>query len=371
MPRAKTLDLVHLAGQTIILGFAGTEMSDRVRGMLSDIQPAGVILFARNITGTQQTHALLRACRDLVKTPIFSCVDMEGGVVDRLKNVVAPAPAVETVAATGDPKLFRKHGKVIGETVRALGFNTDFAPVLDLGLPGSKSVLGSRTASADPAQVIEYARAFLLGLKTAGVLGCGKHFPGLGEANLDTHQELPTVQKDWKRLWNEDLLPYRKLRAQLPFVMVAHAAYPGVTHDNRPASLSEQWMTDILRKEIGYKGLIISDDLDMGGVLAAAPIEQAAVQTLRAGADMYLVCQHEENALRAHQAVVREAERDGEFAWRVTEAAQRVLAFKKKSREVKRHTAPPKEAVLEKLRRQLWELGEQVRLEGLAAEVRL
>jgi beta-N-acetylhexosaminidase len=278
---------------------------------------------------------------------------------------------VETVATTGDAKLFRKHGKVIGEAVRALGFNTDFAPVLDLGLPASKKVLGSRTASADPTQVIEYARPFLLGLKAAGVLGCGKHFPGLGEGNLDSHHELPVIQKDWKRLWNEDLLPYRKLRAQLPLVMVAHAAYPGVTHDQRPASLSQQWISDILRKEIGYKGLIVSDDLDMGGVLAAASVEQAAIETLRAGADIFLVCQQEENALRAYQAVVREAERDGEFAWRVSEAARRVLAFKKQAREVKRQAPPPKEQVLEKLRRQLWEMGEQVRLEGLAAEVRL
>lgn len=372
MPRAKkTLDLIQLVGQTLIMGFDGTEMSDRLRQQLSEIQPAGVILFARNIAGTQQTHALLRACRDLMNTPAFLCVDMEGGVVDRLKDVVAPAPSVELVAGTGDTKLFRKHGKIIGETVRALGFNTDFAPVLDLGLEASKSVLGSRTASADPAQVVEYARAFLRGLKTAGILGCGKHFPGLGEANLDTHHELPTIQKPWKKLWEQDLLPYRKLRADLPFIMVAHAAYPAVTRDNTPASLSHKWMSEILRKKMGYRGLIISDDLDMGGVLAAAPIDEAAVATLRAGADMFLVCQREENAWLAHEAVVREAERDGSFAWRVTEAAQRVLAFKKKAREVKRQSSPPNEQVLERLRRQLWELGEQVRFEGLAAEGRL
>ena len=371
MPRAKTSDIRKLAGQTLIMGFDGTEMSDRMRKRLDQIQPAGVILFARNIAGTQQTHALLRACRDLVDTPPFLCVDMEGGLVDRLKNVVAPAPPVESVAASGDPKLFRKHGKIIGETVRALGFNTDFAPVFDLGLDTSKKVLGSRTASADPTQVIEYAREFLRGLKAASVLGCGKHFPGLGEAKLDTHHELPAIGKSWKDLWEQDLLPYRKLRSEVPFVMVAHAAYPAVTRDNKPASLSAKWMGEILRKKIGYRGLIISDDLDMGGVLAAASIEEAAVETLRAGADIFLVCQKEENASRTFEAVVRQAERDPKFAGRVTEAARRVLACKKKAREVKRQSAPPNEQVLERLRRQLWELGEQVRLEGMAAEVRL
>ena len=371
MPRAKTSDLRQLAGHTLIMGFDGTEMSDRVRNRLGEIQPAGVILFARNIAGTQQTHALLRACRDLVETPPFLCVDMEGGLVDRLKNVVAPAPSVESVATSGDPKLFRKHGRIIGETVRALGFNTDFAPVFDLGLQKSKKVLGSRTASADAAEVIEYAREFLRGLKAAGVLGCGKHFPGLGEANLDTHQELPAIQKGWKQLWEQDLLPYRKLRSELPFVMVAHAAYPVVTRNNQPASLSSRWMSEILRRKIGYRGLIISDDLDMGGVLAAASIEEAAIETLRAGADIFLVCQKEENASRTYEAVVREAEKDRRFARRVGEAAKRVLAFKKKAREVKRQAPPPSEQVLERLRRQLWELGEQVRLEGMAAEVRL
>src|SRR5690242_17096347 len=163
MPPSKTSDLRHLAGQTVIMGFDGTEMSDRVRKRLAEIQPAGVILFARNIVGIQQTHTLLRACRDLVETAPFLCVDMEGGLVDRLKNVVAPAPAVESVATSGDPKLFRKHGRIIGDTVRALGFNTDFAPVFDLGLENSKKVLGSRTASADPTEVIEYARELLRG----------------------------------------------------------------------------------------------------------------------------------------------------------------------------------------------------------------
>ena len=371
MPPTKTSDLRQLAGQTIIMGFDGTEMSDRVRKRLAEIQPSGVILFARNIVGIQQTHTLLRACRDLVETAPFLCVDMEGGLVDRLKNVVAPAPAVESVATSGDPKLFRKHGRIIGDTVRALGFNADFAPVFDLGLQNSKKVLGSRTASADPAEVIEYAREFLRGLKAAGVLGCGKHFPGLGEANLDTHRELPAIQKSWKQLWEQDLLPYRKLRDEVPFVMVAHAAYPAVTRDNKPASLSRKWMEEILRKKIGYRGLIISDDLDMGGVLATASVADAAVETLRAGADIFLVCQKEENASRTYEAVLQQAERDSRFAQRVKEAARRVLAFKKKAREVKRQSSPPSEQVLERLRRQLWELGEQVRLEGMAAEVRL
>src|ERR1019366_6050606 len=168
--------------------------------------------------------------------------------------------------------------------VRTLGFNTDFAPVLDLQFEASKTVLTSRTVSADPKETAAYAREFLRGLRDSNVMGCGKHFPGLGEANLDSHNELPSIAKPWKRLWNEDLFPYRELRRELPFVMVAHAAYPEVTGDRSPASLSKKWMSEVLRKKIGYRGLIITDDLDIGGVLAAASIEDAAVETLRAGA---------------------------------------------------------------------------------------
>src|SRR4029077_12758651 len=130
-------------------------------------------------------------------------------------------------------------------------------PVFDLGFEASRSVLSSRTASADPKQTIAYAGEFLRGLKAAQVLGCGKHFPGLGEANLDSHSEMPVVTKPWKKMWAEDLLPYRELHRQIPFVMVAHACYPEVTKDKLPASLSKKWMQDVLRKKIGYRGLII------------------------------------------------------------------------------------------------------------------
>ena len=189
-------------------------------------------------------------------------------------------------------------------------------------------MLTSRTVSADPKEGTLYAREFLRGLRDANVIGCGKHFPGLGEANLDSHHGLPSIAKPWERLWKEDLLPYRELHRELPFVMVAHAAYPDVTGDRTPASLSKKWMSDILRKKIGYRGLIIADDLDMGGVLAAAPIEDAAVETLRAGADMFLVCQKEESVWRAFEAVYKKAESDKKFARLVSEKSRRVLAGK-------------------------------------------
>jgi beta-N-acetylhexosaminidase len=352
-------------GQLLIIGFDGTEMSGQLRTLLTRLQPAGVILFARNITSADQTYKLLEDCQTCVSEPLFSCVDMEGGRVDRFRNVTGPTPSAADVFATGDRRLFRKHGQMIGETCRTLGFNTDFAPVVDLALEASRTVMSSRSVSADPKQAVAYAREFLAGLRSAGVIGAAKHFPGLGEANLDTHHELPNVEKTWKKLWEEDLYPYRALRRQLPMILVGHANYPAITHDSLPASLSRKWITDVLRKKIGYHGLVVSDDLEMGGVLKAAPIEQAAVDHIRAGGDLCLICHREDFVVRSYEKLLKEIERDRRFARRAQESARRVLTFKKKSPVLKRRTTAPAPATLAKLSRQLWEFGEQVRLEGI------
>ncbi len=370
-PNRQLLTMRAQIGQLLIIGFDGTAMSPRLASLLTRIQPAGVILFARNITGAEQIHTLLRECQKCVATPLFTCVDLEGGTVDRFRNVLGSAPSPAEVFATGSRELFRKHGRVIGENCRALGFNVDFAPVLDLAYEASHSVLSSRVVSADPKQVVAYAREFLRGLGDAGVFGCGKHFPGLGEATLDTHHELPSVEKPLRKLWAEDLVPYRSLsltlRRELPMVMVSHAAYPTVTGDRTPASLSKKWITDILRKRIRYNGLIVSDDLEMGAVLKFAPIEQAVVQHIRAGGDLALICHKEEMVVRGYEALVHEAERDRKFVQRVRESARRVLALKKKYL-LRRRTASPSVARVEKLTRQLWEFGEEIRMDTLARE---
>lgn len=355
-------------GQLLIVGFDGTEMTPRVSSLLTRLQPAGVILFARNIKTPGQTWRLLRDCQKCVTTPLFTCIDLEGGRVDRFRDALGPTPSAADVFATGDRKLFRKHGQIIGENCRALGFNVDFAPMFDLALEASRKVMDSRAASSDPHQVAAYARGFLTGLRAAGVLGCGKHFPGLGEGTLDSHHELPVIDKPLKKLWAEDLLPYRALRAQMPLVMISHAAYPQVTKDKTPASLSKIWITDILRKRIAYRNLIVSDDLEMRGVLSAAPVGEAAVEFVRAGGDLCLICHREDYIAEAYEELVTTAERDPKFARRAAESVRCVLAFKNKSAKMLRKTKPPSTSTIEKLSRKLWEFGEQVRLEALADE---
>jgi beta-glucosidase-like glycosyl hydrolase len=159
MASKKNLELRRQVGQLLIMGFDGTVMSQRLRVMLGSLQPSGIILFKRNLEHAEQTHALLSEAQKAATIPMFLCVDMEGGTVDRLRDVIAPIPPVSEVAAAGSKKLFRRHGRLIGEEVSALGFNTDFAPVFDLRFEESKSVLGSRTVSETPKETVAYARS--------------------------------------------------------------------------------------------------------------------------------------------------------------------------------------------------------------------
>ncbi len=357
-------------GDNFIIGFEGTTMSRSLRTLLTRVQPAGVILFKRNIVSADQTWELLRECQYCVRTPLFTCVDMEGGTVDRLRDVFGPSPSAASVFAAGDADLLRLHGKLTGAVCHAAGFNVDFAPTLDLALPPALPVLGTRVVSADPRETTQYARAFLRGLTDSGVLGCGKHFPGLGEVSLDTHNDLPVIKKILRRLLAEDIQPYQALRNALPFIMVCHTIYAAVTRDRTPASLSKKWMTDILRKTLGYTGLVVTDDMEMGALQKAAPMEDAAVQALRAGADLLLICHSEDQILRAYDSVAREVERNRRFATKLQESSARVARHKKRFGKIlaTRARTRPTQARVEKLSRALWELGERVRMETMARE---
>ena len=365
-PSQKSNSAAKPVGQLLVVGFDGTEVTHVLAEMLARIQPAGVILFARNIVNAQQTYQLLKDCQAQVSQPIFTAVDLEGGRVDRFRNVTGPAPSAAEVFASGDRKLFRKHGQLIGKICAALGFNVDFAPVLDLAFEASRKVMSSRAFSTDPKAVALYAREFLAGLKSSGVIGAGKHFPGLGEGNLDSHHDLPVIKKTLAKLWEEDLAPYRLIKRELPMVLVNHANYPAITRDRLPASLSKYWISDVLRRKIGYGGLIVSDDLEMSGVLKAAPMHEAATRFIAAGGDLCLICHEQAGIEQAYETMRRKAEREARFRRRVVESAHRVAAFKKRSKELKRRSPAPSPEKISRLSTQLWEFSEQVRLQALS-----
>ncbi|MGC2612462.1 MAG: glycoside hydrolase family 3 N-terminal domain-containing protein, partial [Terracidiphilus sp.] len=216
-------------------------------------------------------------------------------------------------SASRSSALARKHGELIARAVKAFGFNTTLAPVVDLALPEAAEVMGSRTAGTNAPEVNGYAREFLAGIAAQGVVGCGKHFPGLGGATGDTHFVTPAIQRAWKQLWEEDVVPYRELHREMPMIMMNHAAYPRTPGKNEPASASSFWIAETLRKRIGYKGIILSDDLEMGGILKFLPVEDAAVAAIRAGSDLLEICHSPELILRTYEALVSEGERSAAF----------------------------------------------------------
>jgi beta-N-acetylhexosaminidase len=308
-----TQTLRQAAGSLLVVGLSGPELTPLERAWLKLIRPSGIILFRRNIIDAAQTRGLLAEATGYCTTAHLRCVDIEGGTVDRLRDAVAPMPSAQAVAQTGQPALMRRHGELIAQEARAFGFNTTLAPVLDLALPASAQVMGTRAAAPTPSGVIQYVRNFLAGLAAHGILGCAKHFPGLGAGTLDSHLETPSIDRTFVELWQEDLAPYRELVKELPMVMVNHAIYPENRSGNRPATTSPFWITTVLQKRIGYRGLIFSDDLEMGGILKFAPIEEAAILAIRAGIHLVEICHSTELILRCYESLIHEAERSASF----------------------------------------------------------
>jgi beta-N-acetylhexosaminidase len=314
---AGTTTLRQAVGSLLVVGLSGTELTGLERAWLQLVRPGGIILFKRNIQSVEQTRTLLNEATGLGDRHAMRCVDVEGGTVNRLRDALAPIASTQAVALAArkirKPALSRKHGELIARAVKAFGFNTALAPVVDLALPEAVEVLGSRTAGERPLEAIAYAQEFLKGLAAQNVIGCGKHFPGLGGAAGDTHFVTPEIQRSWKQIWEEDLVPYRELHKAMPTIMINHAAYPQTPGKNEPASASRFWITDTLRKKIGYRGLVLSDDLEMGGILKFLPVEEAARAVIRAGSDIVLICHSAEIILRSYEALITEAERSSAF----------------------------------------------------------
>jgi len=359
-----TANLRRAAGSLLVVGLGGTELTGMERAWLKMVRPAGIILFKRNIADAGQTRALLEEATGLGVECGLRCVDVEGGMVDRLRDALAPMPSAQAVARAafspthsqstrmdGAPGVSRKrgvssrsqnrdlghpmgfakqHGELVGRAVKAFGFNTTLAPVLDLGLPDSVEVIGTRAAGATAAGVVEYARGFLGGVAGQGVVGCGKHFPGLGGGTRDSHLETPAILRSAGELWREDLAPYRQLRDELPMVMVSHAAYPNTPGKMRPASVSRYWITTVLRKRIGYKGIVFSDDLEMGGILKFMPIEEAVIEALHAGMELMEICHSPELIVRAYEALIAEGERSKAFRELLAARAKRATRLRAK-----------------------------------------
>ena len=326
------LPLSKLCGQLIVGGFPGTSLPDSYAEALRAGLRGGAILFRRNVPDLATTHALCCAIRDAAgpDLPPFIGVDQEGGRVARMPSPFPKLPPMRLLGAVGDASLARRAGRLIGEELAAVGFNLDFAPVLDVDSNPDNPIIGDRAFGRTAAEVAELAVAFGLGLEDAGVLSCGKHFPGHGDTSVDSHVALPIVHHGMDRLDAVELVPFRAAaRAGLATMMTAHVVVTSIDA-SVPATLSRAVCTDLLRGAVGFRGVLFSDDLEMAAVAAQYPVEHSAVASIRAGCDVLLVCSNMEWQERAHAALVAEAERDSGFRERCVEAAGRALEARRK-----------------------------------------
>jgi beta-N-acetylhexosaminidase len=311
-----SLPLKDKVGQLFLIGLPGPNLDEGAIKLLDDVRPGGVCLFSRNIRSAEQTRELLDGVRELFSTEPILTIDQEGGLVDRLRRLLTPMPAASELRSAEDAAML---GAIIAETLRILGFNLDFAPVLDIADVARSSAnngMFSRTFGASPLEVVDLAGAFLSALQSGGCLGCLKHFPGLGATYVDSHEELPTVGSSLQELVENDLVPYRSLLPAAQAVMIAHAAYPNVhlqeTDQNGkllPSSLSYAFVTKLLRDEMGFRGLSITDDLEMGAILKNYGIGEASKLAVLAGQDMLAICADPDRIREGYRAVLESVER--------------------------------------------------------------
>lgn len=315
----------QLCGNLLLGGFQGDTLPSAMRDALQAGQRAGVVLFKRNLPSLEATLSLNRELEQACSAgalPLIA-VDEEGGRVQRLPPPALRIPPMRKLAERGDASLFERLGHAVGVQLGALGFNLNFAPLLDVDSNPHNPIIGDRAFGSDPARVIECARAYLAGLAAAGVLGCVKHFPGHGDTNQDSHLELPQVNTDREGLERVELAPFRALMPEAPSAMTAHVVYAGLDA-GVPASKSATICTTLLRDELGFAGVLFSDDLEMKALSAHDSVEHNAVACIAAGCDALLICEDLELQQRAHAALVREVEHSAAFRQRCEQAAVRV-----------------------------------------------
>ena len=325
-------------GQFFFIGLPGTELDAETRALVSDIKPGGVIIFGRNVASPEQLRSLLDGVRELIPTPPLFGIDQEGGLVDRLRRIFTPMPSARTIRQHGDLAAARALGRITGETLRMLGFNINFAPVMSI-MTDDRDLLSnglySRSFGRSPGEVLGYTTVYMRGLQGSGCLGCLKHFPGIGAGEVDSHEEMPVVRLSHNDLIAQDLAPYIELFQRrddrVRCVMVSHGGFPNIDIREEvtggllePASLNYNIVTKLLRHELGYKHLVVTDDLEMGAITRHYDIGDAAVRAALAGEDMLLICASPDKIRRSYEALLEAAENGRLPEQRIRESMQRI-----------------------------------------------
>ncbi|MBU8898928.1 beta-N-acetylhexosaminidase [Corallococcus sp. H22C18031201] len=341
-----------------MVGFPGTHVDADLAALMDD-GISGAILFKRNVGSASETAALCQALKTRAGRPFILSVDQEGGRVARLRGAPFTAlPPMRELGQRGDEALAERVGRLLAHELRALGFDWDFAPVLDVDTNPANPVIGDRSFGREPEVVARLGVALARGLEAGGVASCGKHFPGHGDTTTDSHLTLPRLAHDLERLRRVELVPFQAFaRAGLASLMTAHVLFdalePGV-----PATMSTRVLEGLLRRELGFDGVLVSDDLEMKAIADHYSVEEATVQGTLAGVDLFLVCHKADVQRRAIEALVKAVESGRVPRSRLAEAHRRLDAL------VARFVRPPEDRLA-----QLGSAEHRALAEGLASVV--
>ncbi|WP_232726041.1 beta-N-acetylhexosaminidase [Bacillus sp. FJAT-42315] len=325
-----TMTLEEKVGQVLMIGFHGTKVSSEVEAMILNKHIGGIIYFDRNMTAPKQVAELSNSLQSLVadstfQLPLMTAVDQEGGDIVRMRKEVSPLPSQQKLGQTAMANEIYEIAKLNGKELNSMGININFSPVLDL------SANDTRSFGVDKNKAYEFGSSVVQGLNASGVTGALKHFPGHGRSNVDPHVETSSVQADQLDLENSDIYPFKQMIQQKDdnnfFVMVTHVKYPAYDKE-KPASLSPVIINDLLRKKLGYQGLVVTDDLEMGAVNKYYSYKDMGKEAIQAGADLLLVCHEYSHQLEVYNGLVEAVQKEEISEERINEAAQRIVLHK-------------------------------------------
>ncbi len=337
-----SLPLEQQIGQFFFIGLSGTELDEEARELIEEVKPGGIILFGRNVEAADQVRKLLDDARAILPVPPLCGIDQEGGLVDRLRNIFPAMPSARAIRQHGDLAGARTLGRVTGEVLRMMGLGINFAPVMSIITQERSQLtngLYSRSFGRSPGEVLGYTTVYMRGLQDTGCLGCLKHFPGIGAGEVDSHIEMPLVALTHDDLLAQDLAPYielfRRADDRVRMVMVSHGGFPNIDIKKgttggliEPASISPSIVSKLLRQELGYQHLVVTDDLEMGAIAKHTEIEDASVRAFIAGEDMLLICATPDTIRRGYRALLEAARKGSVSEKRIQASLKRVAATK-------------------------------------------
>lgn len=291
--KIKSMTMEEKIGQLFILGFEGKDIEEETKHLIEDFKIGGLILFSRNIEDSNQIIQLINNLKDLNKNnkiPLFISIDEEGGNVSRLPKEFKKLPQAKKIGDTRDIDLSFKFGELLGLRLKSLGFNLNYAPVMDINSNPKNPVIGNRAFGNNPEVVTSYGIPVMKGIQSMGIISGIKHFPGHGDTDVDSHINLPVINKSLEEIRDFELIPFKKsIEEDVDMIMIAHILFPNIDKEY-PSTMSKDIITYLLRKEMGFEGVIISDDLTMGAIIENYTLEGATLKFLQSGGDIALIC---------------------------------------------------------------------------------